>query len=144
MNALPLNDAYGKVLVIDDNPIIQRAVYFALREKVRKVLMCGDVSEALHIIREEHPDLIVLDIHFPPDGMLGGERDGYWALDWLSRVTEVKHTPVIMISSDDAASARPRALAAGADAFLQKPLNKTELAAIATSLIAQHRLEPAA
>ena len=72
MNALPLNDAYGKVLVIDDNPIIQRAVYFALREKVRKVLMCGDVSEALHIIREEHPDLIVLDIHFPPDGMLVG------------------------------------------------------------------------
>jgi CheY-like chemotaxis protein len=144
MDAQPFNDAHGKVLVIDDNPIIQRAVYFALREKVRKVLMCGDVSDALHIIREEHPDLIVLDIHFPPDAMMGAERDGFWALDWLHRVAETKDTPVIMISSDDAATARPRALAAGADAFLQKPLNKTELAAIVINLISQNRLEPAA
>jgi twitching motility two-component system response regulator PilG len=143
MDVQLLNDAYGKVLVIDDNPIIQRAVYFALREKVRKVLMCGDVSEALHIVREENPDLIILDIHFPPDALMGADRDGFWALDWLHRVDEAKGTPVIMISSDDAATTRPRALAAGADAFLQKPLNKTELTAIALNLIAQRRLATA-
>ena len=67
--------------MIDDNPIMLRAVYFTLREKVCKVLMCGDVSDALH--------LIVLDIYFPPDGMMGDERDGFWALDWLHRVTEL-------------------------------------------------------
>lgn len=139
MDAQLLNDAFGKVLVIDDNPIIQRAVYFALRGNIRKVLMCGDVSEALHIIREERPDLIVLDIHFPPDDLMGGERDGFWALDWLHRVEEAKSTPVIMISSDDASTARSRALAAGADAFLQKPLNKTELAALVANLIAQNQ-----
>ena len=34
----------GKLLVIDDNPIIQRAVYFALRDHGYKVLMCGEVT----------------------------------------------------------------------------------------------------
>lgn len=117
----------AKVLVIDDNPIIQRTVYFCLRDHGCKVLMSGDVTDALQIIRGEQPDVVVLDINFPPDAAVGGERDGFWALDWMHRVQGVADTPVIMISGDDAATARPRALAAGAAAFLQKPLDEAEL-----------------
>ena len=140
-NPIPM---LGKVLVIDDNPIIQRAVYFSLRDHGLKVLMCGDVTEALQLIRTEHPALIVLDINFPPDGSLSGERDGFWALDWIHRVEEIKHTPVIMISSDDPAKVRPRALAAGAAEFLQKPLDKIELVRLVKELIAKHAAPPAA
>jgi CheY-like chemotaxis protein len=116
-----------KVLVIDDNPIIQRAVYFALRDHGCIVLMCGNVTEALGLMRREQPELVVLDINFPPDGGLDGERDGFWALTWMHQVEEVKNIPVIMISSDDPLKSRIRALAAGAAAFLQKPVNKEEL-----------------
>ncbi len=144
MNAPFAIPVIGKVLVIDDNPIIQRAVYFALRDHGLKVLMCGDVTDALHLMCEEHPNLIVLDINFPPDGTLGGERDGFWALDWMHRVQGVKDTPVIMISSDDPEKVRARALAAGAAEFLQKPLDKTELARLAKELISKNAAPVAA
>lgn len=85
----------GKILVIDDNPIIQRTLYFALRDKGYSVLMSGDITEALQIVRKEKLDLILLDINFPPDGSLyGGVRDGFWALDWMKRMDEVKHIPL--------------------------------------------------
>jgi len=134
MSTLPVT---AKVLVVDDNPIILRAVYFCLRDHGCRVLMCSDVMNALHHIREEKPDVVILDINFPPDGSLGGERDGFWALDWMHRVQGLGDTPVIMISNDDAATARPRALAAGALAFLQKPLDKTELVRLVKGLAAR-------
>ncbi|MDR3458152.1 MAG: response regulator [Verrucomicrobiae bacterium] len=126
-----------KVLVVDDNPIIQRAVYFALRDKGCSVLMCGDVTGALGHIRREQPEVIVMDINFPPDGGMDGERDGFWALNWIRQVKETQNTPVIMISSDDPVTARPRALAAGAVAYLQKPVDNDELARLVLELIAE-------
>ena len=144
MNATATVPLKGKVLVFDDNPIIQRAVYFSLRDHGVKVLMCGDVTDALHLTREERPDVIVLDINFPPDSTLGGERDGFWALDWFHRVQGISDTPVIMISSDDPAKLRPRALAAGAVEFFQKPLDKAQLVATVLGLLAKKSaLQPA-
>ncbi|HTB84208.1 MAG TPA: response regulator [Candidatus Sulfotelmatobacter sp.] len=134
MSTLPVT---AKVLVVDDNPIILRTVYFCLRDHDCRVLMCGDVTNALRHIRDEEPDVVVLDINFPPEGVNGGERDGFWALDWMHRVQGLSDTPVIMISNDDAATARPRALAAGALAFLQKPLDKAELIRLVKGLAAR-------
>ncbi|HEV2692935.1 MAG TPA: response regulator [Verrucomicrobiae bacterium] len=143
MNAPSAIGPLHKVVVIDDNPIIQRAVYFALRDKGCTVLMCGNITDALALVRREHPELIVLDINFPFDGSLSGDRDGFWALNWLhSQIEDAKNTPVIMISSDDAEKARPRALAAGAVAFLQKPINKDELVKLVLELVG-HKPAPA-
>jgi chemosensory pili system protein ChpA (sensor histidine kinase/response regulator) len=127
----------GKVLVVDDNPIIQRAVYFTLRDHGVKVLMCGDITDSLAMIRAEKPDVIVLDINFPPDAMVGGERDGFWALDWIHHVQGIKDIPVILISSEDAEKMRPRAIAAGAVTFLQKPLDREALVTLVKELIAR-------
>ena len=144
MNVTAPTPSKGKVLVIDDNPIIQRAVYFSLRDHGVKVLMSGDITEALQTIRQEHPDVIVLDINFPPDAMFGNERDGFWAIDWMQRVQGIKDTPVIMISSDAPEKVRARALTAGAVEFLQKPLNKAQLVGLVMELIAKKpTLQPA-
>jgi CheY-like chemotaxis protein len=136
MNPAP-TAAPGKILVIDDNPIIQRAVYFALRDKGYKVFMSGDITEALNVVRKERPELILLDINFPAEFSVGGvERDGFWALGWMQRMDEMKNVPIIMISSDEAAKSEARALAAGAAAYLQKPINKDDLAAKIAGLLA--------
>jgi CheY-like chemotaxis protein len=132
--------ASGKVLVIDDNPVIQRAVYFQLRDQGYKVLMSGDLTEALTIVRAERPDAIVLDIKFPNEHSVMTEaRDGYWAAKWLSKMAEAKNIPVILISTADPAEAEPRALAAGAAAFLPKPLDKDKLVATIQKFIAQNK-----
>jgi len=141
MNPAPAAPSIGKILVVDDNPIIQRTMYFALRDKGYTVLMSGDITEALQIVRKERPDLILLDINFPPDGSVGGGgvRDGFWALAWMQRMDEVKGVPIIIISSDDPATASPRAQAAGAAAYLHKPINKVDLALTVAELLAQKK-----
>jgi CheY-like chemotaxis protein len=129
MNETPAVSKAAKVLVIDDNPIIQRTIYFALRDRGNKVLFSGEIAEALNVVRQERPNLILLDINFPPDASTGGGgvRDGFWALEWMRRMDEVKNVPIVIISSDDPTTASPRAQAAGADAYLHKPINKEML-----------------
>lgn len=132
----PASDPSRKVLVIDDNPIIQRTIYFALRDRGCTVSLAGGITEALKLVREQHPDVILLDLNFPADGAIGSTalRDGFWALDWLQHMDEARNVPVIIISSDPPEKSRARALASGAVAYFQKPLDKQELAAAVAAL----------
>ncbi len=143
MNPAPAA-SLGKILVVDDNPIIQRTIYFALRDKGYTVLMAGEITEALQIVRRERLDLILLDINFPPDDSVGSSsmRDGFWALDWMKRMDEIKSVPVVIISSDDPAKSGPRARAAGAAAYLHKPIGKDELAHTVAELLAPKSSAP--
>ncbi len=81
----------GKILVLDDNPIIQRAVYFALRDHGLKVLMAGEVTDALKLMRAEQPNLVLVDLSFPLDTMnIGGPaQDGFFFMDWIRRTPEI-------------------------------------------------------
>jgi len=123
--------------VVDHKPVIQRTVYFAPRDQGYTFQMARENTEALRIVRKERPDLILLDIHFPPDASVGGGgvRDGFWALDWMRRMDELNGVPIVIISGDDPATASPQARAAGADAYLHKPINKDELALIVAELL---------
>jgi CheY-like chemotaxis protein len=119
----------GKLLVIDDNPIIQRAVYFALRDHGYTVLMCGDVTGAFKTMRAEKPDLILVDLSFPMDaGNIGGPvQDGFFVIDWIRRTPAVETVPVIIISGTEPAKYQERIAGLGVVACLQKPLNKEAL-----------------
>ena len=130
----------GKILVVDDNPIIQRTLYFALRDRGYQVFMCGEISEALNLVRKEMPNLILLDINFPPDASVGGGgvRDGFWALAWMRRMEELKGVPIVIISSDDPTTASPRAQAAGAAAYLHKPIAKEMLTLTVAELLLEN------
>jgi CheY-like chemotaxis protein len=136
MNPQPNNSNAGKILVIDDNPIVQRAIYFSLRDRGYTVLMCGEISESLAIVRSERPQVILLDLHFPPV-VTGGTRDGFWALEWLRHMEEARNTPVIIISSDPPEMSEAAALAGGAAAYFQKPIDKHELAAVVGEVLAK-------
>ena len=88
-----------------------------------------DGSTAVSCVRRERPDLIILDINFPPDVGHGGgiPWDGFLILDWLRRLDEARETPVIFITGEDGAKFRERALSMGAVAFFQKPIDQEEL-----------------
>jgi len=94
MTPQPAAPIKGKILVIDDNPIIQRAVYFQFRDQGYKVLMSGDITGALVLVRQETPDVILLDINFPNEYSTTSEpRDGFWATKWLQKMDEAKNIP---------------------------------------------------
>ncbi|HTX22614.1 MAG TPA: response regulator [Candidatus Aquilonibacter sp.] len=136
MKTEPAVPAPKKILVIDDNPIIQRAVYFALRDKGYKVLMSGDVTGALKIIRREKPDLIVVDLSFPMDASnIGGPlQDGFFVIERIRRTPELENTPILIVSGTEPAKYKDQAAAAGVKACFHKPLNKEELVAAVQSI----------
>ena len=140
MTQEPAVPATGKILVVDDNPIIQRAVYFQFRDKGFKVTMAGDLTQCMLIVRSDPPDVILLDINFPDEASITGEkRDGYWAIGWLRKMDESANIPVVAISSAKPEEAEPRVKAAGAVAFFAKPIDKDKLLAKIQELMANRK-----
>ncbi|HWH70617.1 MAG TPA: response regulator [Candidatus Sulfotelmatobacter sp.] len=120
-----------RILVVDDNKVILKAMAFKLKSSGYDVLMAEDGSEAVSTARQQKPDLILLDINFPPDVAHGGgvPWDGFLIMDWLRRLKEAQEIPVIIVTGGEAATYKERALAAGAVGFFQKPVKPEELLA---------------
>jgi len=118
-----------KILIADDNVVVLTTVSIKLKSVGYEVRTALDGTTAISCVRRERPDLIILDINFPQEpGRSGGiEWDGFLILDWLRRIDEVRDTPIIFITSGESAKFRDRAMAAGAVAFFQKPIDQTEM-----------------
>ena len=118
-----------RILIADDNIVILKALSIKLKSKGYEVRTAMDGSTAVSCVRRERPDLIILDINFPPDVAHGGGImwDGFLILDWLRRLDEARETPVIFITGEEGADFRERALSKGAVAFFQKPIDQEEL-----------------
>lgn len=77
--------------------------------------------EAIEIFRQSPPDLLILDLHMP-------DLDGFGVLELLKPWLEGgAYLPVLMVTADQQAAVRQRALALGAKDFLSKPFNRTEV-----------------
>ncbi|HVU99936.1 MAG TPA: response regulator transcription factor [Verrucomicrobiae bacterium] len=120
-----------KILVVEDSKVERAALSGRLNSEGYDVLVAEDGSAALSTARRERPDLIVLDIMYPPDVAHGGgvPWDGFLILSWLRRIEEVKETPVIFVSASKPAENQPRAMKAGANGYFQKPYNINDLLA---------------
>ena len=115
-----------KVLVVDDNEVIVKTIAVKLNSAGFKTFVALDGAEAVAIVRKEKPDLIVLDISFPPD-IAGVPWDGFRIMEWLRRVDDTKRIPIIVITGGAGEKDKEKALAGGAMGFLYKPLDHDEL-----------------
>src|SRR5712672_2440834 len=113
-----------KILVVDDSPVLLKALSMKLTAEGYDVLTAEDGGGAVNLARREKPDLILLDISFPPDVAHGGgvAWDGFLIMNWLRRLDEAKNVPVIFVTGADPSKYRDRALKAGAANFLSKPI----------------------
>jgi two-component system OmpR family response regulator len=136
-----------KILVVDDNPVVLKAFELKLKTLGFQVLTASEGAAAVSTARQEQPDLIVLDINFPPDvGSSGLQRDGFNIMQWMQRFQEVASIPVVIITGADPAKYKERALAAGASAFFTKPINNEEFLITVRRLLGQNvaKANPAA
>jgi CheY-like chemotaxis protein len=119
-----------KILVVDDNPIILSVLSSALKSTGYKVFTAVDGPEAFTVVGREQPDLILLDIFFPPDIFQSGNTwDAFLIMHWLQRMggPQASRTPVFVISGAEPEEIRDRCLAAGAVYYFQKPIKMPEL-----------------
>src|ERR1019366_1478477 len=115
-----------KILVVDDNEIILKTVSLKLQGAGYQVITALDGSEAVAAARRETPDLILLDISFPPD--VGGvEWDGFRIMEWFHRLEAAKKVPVIIITGGEDSKNKERAVASGAVPFFHKPIDHDDL-----------------
>jgi CheY-like chemotaxis protein len=118
-----------KILVIDDNKVVLKAISTVLSAKGYNVLLAESGAQTISMLRQDKPDLILLDLDFPPDpeNVTGALRDGFVILDWARRMCHAENIPVIIVSALDPKKYEAHAKSAGILAFFHKPVNNQKL-----------------
>jgi two-component system chemotaxis response regulator CheY len=124
-----VNPCGKKILLVDDDLVILKTTSFKLKAAGYEVITSSDCSDAIRAVREENPDMILLDIVYPPDIAHGGgvPWDGFLLMNWMRSVLHATSVPVIFITGSDSAELRDRALAMGATGIFVKPLHHARL-----------------
>lgn len=117
-----------RILVVDDDAVVLKTTEIKLKAHGYAVSTAVDGPSAIHAARSEQPDLILLDLGFPPD--LALTWDGFSIMNWLRRLESSKNTPIIIFTGGQEDSLYQRARAAGAAGFFHKPLDYAPLLAL--------------
>ena len=126
MSAESASEQLPKILVVDDNEIILKTISLKLQGAGYHVITALDGAEAVAAARKETPDLILLDISFPPD--VGGVPwDGFRVMEWFHRLDSAKKIPIIIITGSEDPKYKERATSSGAVAFFHKPIDHDDL-----------------
>jgi CheY-like chemotaxis protein len=120
-----------RVLVVDDNLVDARALCSKLRSEGYEVVLAQDGAAAVSTARKQKLDLIILDVVYPPDVGHGGgvPWDGFLIMNWIRRLDEARHVPMIFVTRADPKKYRDRAMQAGAAYFFSKPVKANEVIA---------------
>jgi len=114
-----------RILVVEDEPRLLRNLAKALREEGYAVDAAGDGEDGLYKAESFNYDAIILDVMMP-------KLDGW---EMLERLRKKKRTPVLMLTARDAHDDRVKGLDTGADDYLVKPFDLSELLARLRALI---------
>jgi CheY-like chemotaxis protein len=113
-----------KILVVDDDAVVLKAFELKLKASGFAVFTATEGAAAVSVARQTKLDIIVLDINFPIDFVGAGlQWDGFNIMEWFRRFDEIANVPKIIISSSEPGKFKEKAIAAGAVAFFQKPIN---------------------
>jgi two-component system, NtrC family, sensor kinase len=116
------NIAGSRILIVDDQQENLRALTAVLELRgYRHIRSLDDSRNVVPSVLEFQPDLLLLDLHMP-------HMDGIEVMDRLAEVVPADdYLPILVLTGDSTAAARERALSHGAQDFVSKPLNRTEV-----------------
>lgn len=117
-----------KILVVDDNLDSRELVAKILQNRGYNIIEALDGEDALNKAREERPALILMDISLP-------KLDGYEVTRRLKALEELRDIPIIALTAHAMKGDREKALAAGCQGYVPKPINIRELPALVQRFI---------
>ena len=125
----------GRVLVVDDEPDLVRVLEFGLKASGYTVEVASDGQEGLKKAREIKPDVILLDLMLP-------KLDGYKICRLLKFDDRYKHIPIIILSARTQEGDQALALEMGANRFISKPYEFSEILGLIETLLKQAPVRP--
>jgi CheY-like chemotaxis protein len=131
---LPERNASYRILVVEDAPDTRELLRLLFEAEGYGVLTAGDGLSAVELARRELPDAIVMDMSLP--GL-----DGYNAARLIRREPALAGVPLIACTAFNRWEWRGKAIAAGFDAFLTKPIDVERLAATLAALLARRGVQ---
>jgi len=111
----------AKIFVVDDEVIITKIIEGLIKDEGHEVVSVNNSWTAIERIKEEAPNVILLDIMMP-------KINGIELCRMIKATPDIEHIPVIMVSALSDKGTRKDSANAGAEDFLAKPVKKRELA----------------
>ena len=131
---LDIDPSKSTIMVVDDNPQNLELLQAYLEDLGSKVVSAVDGVEAMQAVARHNPDLILLDIMMP-------KMSGFEVCRRLKEDQATCDIPVLMVTALNELGDIERAVAAGTDDFLSKPINKLELLTRVKSLLRVRHLK---
>jgi two-component system sensor histidine kinase ChiS len=122
-----------RILIVDDDPINIELMRAQLHDEGYSIDCALDGEEALERVSREKPDLILLDIMIP-------KKSGFEVCKHVKGKPETRSIPIIMVTALKDMESRVKGIAVGADDFLTRPLDKSELIARVKSMLRVKKL----
>ena len=119
-----------KILIVDDEPSILRLLSKRLKDIGYETFTANDGYQCIKITREVKPDLILLDLQMPAGG-------GVHAFENLKASVYTSMIPIIFITAFQKKEAKQLIIEMGADGFIPKPINFSELLKMIKKLIGE-------
>lgn len=111
----------GKVLYIEDNAGNRLLMQRILTAENYEFYEAPDATTALEMLKTLQPDIILMDINMP-------DIDGYTLIAKIKKMPEKRSIPILAVTANVMRGDRERSLEAGADGYIQKPINVDTIA----------------
>ena len=115
------------VMVVDDSITVRRVTERLLERNGMRVITAKDGVDAVALLQDHRPDIILLDIEMP-------RMDGYEVANHVRNDPQLKNIPIVMITSRVGEKHRARAMESGVDDYLGKPYQESQLLAAIEAL----------
>lgn len=119
-----------KILLVEDEPEFRLALRMRLEANGYNIIEADDGMSGLDAVRQQNPDLIILDVMLP-------RMNGFKVARLLKYSAKYKHVPLMMLTVMSQASDRKMGQAVGADAYLTKPYQPQELLDTISTLVSR-------
>jgi len=133
--ARPTRDDRIFAMVVDDSITVRRVTQRLLERNGMRVMTAADGIEALSLLQDHVPDVILLDIEMP-------RMDGYEVAAHVRSDPRLADVPIIMITSRVGEKHRARAIEIGVDDYLGKPYQESQLLDAVEALVLARRAQP--
>ena len=111
----------GRILIVEDNMDTYELVHFILEKNGFETFLASNGRDGVNAAFKQRPDLIIMDMSMP-------EMDGWTATSLIKKEEQTKAIPLIALTAHALPGDRQRAMDAGCDEYITKPMDLDELA----------------